>query len=209
MIFIDNKYTSVYYKIVENSKNRKISGYTETHHIIPKSLGGTNKPSNLVKLTAREHYICHVLLTRMTEGTDKAKMIHAAFSFIFWVSKKHIRNIKINSRIFHTLKELRQKNLIIEMAKPENKKKSSDGAKKLWSDDEYKKKASNKRKLLWKDSDYLDKMKSRKRTFKKVCINGIIYPSLREAAKNLILDPSTISKRCSSKHEKFVNWNYA
>jgi hypothetical protein len=208
MIFIDNKYTSVYYKIIENSKNRKISVYTEKHHIIPKSLGGTNNSSNLVKLTAREHYICHILLTKMTEGADKVKMIHAASSFVLWTSKKHNRNIKINSRIFQSLKEMRQKTLIKEMAKPENKKKSSEGAKKLWANDEYKKKASTKRKALWKDSEYLDKMKSRKRTFKKVSINGIIYPSLKEAAKKLGLDPTTVSKRCSSKHEKFASWDY-
>jgi hypothetical protein len=208
MIFINNKYTSVYYKIIERSRNRKISGYTEKHHIIPKSLGGTNEPSNLVRLTAREHYICHVLLTRMTENNNKAKMVHAAAAFICWTSKNHARAIKINSRVFEMLKKLRQKNLIEEMSKLENKKKSSHGAKKLWSCAGYKQQASSKRKLLWKNLEYLEKMKQRKRTFKKVTINGIEYSSLKEAAERLNLNPSTISKRCSSKHEKFTNWNY-
>ena len=208
MIFIDNKYTSIYYSIIERSKNRNISGYTEKHHIIPKSLGGTNNTSNIVILTAREHYICHVLLTKMTIGINKIKMIHAATAFSTWASKRHDRKLKINSRIFQTLKELRHRVLVEEMAKPENKKKSSDGAKQLWSNNEYKKEASAKRKLLWKDPEYLDKMKARKRTFKKISINGIEYHSLREAAGRLNLNPSTISKRCSSKHEKFAGWNY-
>ena len=38
--------------------------YTETHHIIPKCLGGTNEKSNLTVLTAREHYLVHLILAR-------------------------------------------------------------------------------------------------------------------------------------------------
>jgi uncharacterized alkaline shock family protein YloU len=37
--------------------------YYENHHIIPKCLNGTNNEDNLVLLTAREHFICHKLLT--------------------------------------------------------------------------------------------------------------------------------------------------
>jgi hypothetical protein len=40
--------------------------YTEKHHIIPKSLGGLNNKDNLVKLTAKEHRLAHILLPRMT-----------------------------------------------------------------------------------------------------------------------------------------------
>lgn len=208
MIFIDNKYTKTYYKIIERSKNRTVQGYTEKHHIIPKALGGTNLPTNLVILTAREHYICHVLLVKMTTGLNKKKMIYAAAAFMTWTTPSHARIIKMNSRVFQTLKELRQHVLREEMAKPENKKKSSDGSKKLWADPEYKKEASEKRKKLWKDQTYLDKMKRRKRTVKQVIINGILYSSLKDAAEKLNIDPSTVSKRCSSLHIKYANWNY-
>lgn len=34
--------------------------YYEKHHIIPKSLGGTNKKDNLVKLTPKEHFLAHM-----------------------------------------------------------------------------------------------------------------------------------------------------
>lgn len=38
-------------------------GYTESHHIIPKSMGGAPKdPSNRVKLTARQHLLAHFFL---------------------------------------------------------------------------------------------------------------------------------------------------
>lgn len=36
--------------------------YYESHHIIPKWMGGSDDDSNLVLLTAREHYLAHYLL---------------------------------------------------------------------------------------------------------------------------------------------------
>jgi hypothetical protein len=77
MIFISNKYTIWYNSIINNAKTRTITGYTEKHHIIPKSLGGSNEKTNVVKLTAREHFVCHLLLTKMTTGNDRYKMIFA------------------------------------------------------------------------------------------------------------------------------------
>lgn len=67
-MFLDNKYTKWYYMIIKNSKNQvrsKNDGYFERHHIIPHSLGGTNEIDNLVLLTAKEHFICHLLLPKM------------------------------------------------------------------------------------------------------------------------------------------------
>jgi hypothetical protein len=50
LIFIDNKYTKWYYSIIQNAQVRNAVGYKESHHILPKSLGGTNKKDNIVKL---------------------------------------------------------------------------------------------------------------------------------------------------------------
>lgn len=61
-------YQKTYDSIIEHRKSNAPSGYTETHHIMPKSLGGTNDPSNLVKLTAREHFIAHRLLAKIHGG---------------------------------------------------------------------------------------------------------------------------------------------
>lgn len=80
MLFIDNKYTRWYYSIINRANARSVSGYTEKHHIIPKSLGGSNNPSNLVSLTAREHFICHMLLTKMVVGKYRQKMSHALWA---------------------------------------------------------------------------------------------------------------------------------
>jgi hypothetical protein len=74
---LTNKYSKLYFKITSNAKQRINEGYTEIHHIIPQSLGGSNDKENLVELTAREHFICHWLLVKMTEGKDRSKMLYA------------------------------------------------------------------------------------------------------------------------------------
>jgi len=76
-MFKTNKYSQIYFNIIAKAKSRKLAGYTETHHILPRSLGGTNDSENLVELTAREHYVCHLLLPKMTEGENHYKMVYA------------------------------------------------------------------------------------------------------------------------------------
>ena len=74
---LTNKYSTLYYKITSNAKQRINEGYTELHHIIPQSMGGSNDKENLVNLTAREHFICHWLLVKMTDSVDRSKMLYA------------------------------------------------------------------------------------------------------------------------------------
>ena len=103
MVFIENKYTRIYYTIIEKAKSRNVSDYTENHHIIPKSLGGTNNKDNLVKLTAREHFVCHLLLTKMTIGESRNKMISAVF-YLTGRGKAERKNIIKSSRLYEKLK---------------------------------------------------------------------------------------------------------
>lgn len=77
MLFLQNKYTSWYYSIVNKAINRTIEGYSEKHHIIPRTLGGTNNKNNIVVLTAREHFVCHLLLTKMLNNQERQKMVYA------------------------------------------------------------------------------------------------------------------------------------
>lgn len=55
-------YTKIYNQIIERARNRKLDGYIEKHHIVPKCIGGLDTKENLVELTAREHFLCHKLL---------------------------------------------------------------------------------------------------------------------------------------------------
>lgn len=84
-MFLQNKYNTWYYSII-NRRTIKPEGYSERHHIIPKSLGGSNDQSNLVYLTAREHFLVHWLLTKMCEGENKKKMYFAMYS-LSWTRK--------------------------------------------------------------------------------------------------------------------------
>ena len=77
--FLENKYTKWYYLIVNSALTRNNAGYSERHHIIPKSLGGSNEQSNIVTLSAREHFVCHRLLTKMVSGINKRKMSYAVW----------------------------------------------------------------------------------------------------------------------------------
>lgn len=76
-MFKQNKYTKCYYNIITRAQARILNEYKEIHHVIPKSLGGSDENNNLVALTAREHYICHLLLPKMTSGAAYQKMLYA------------------------------------------------------------------------------------------------------------------------------------
>jgi len=54
-----------YDNLIERAKNRIIKGYTEKHHIMPRCMNGSNDKDNLVNLTAREHFIAHILLVKI------------------------------------------------------------------------------------------------------------------------------------------------
>jgi hypothetical protein len=69
------------------------------HHIIPKSLGGVDDDTNTILLTAREHYICHLLLTKMLVNMQKSKMIFAFFRFF----NEKYTNSKIYERFKNNL----------------------------------------------------------------------------------------------------------
>lgn len=100
---IHNKYYTVYQRIIKRALSRTtISGYIEIHHNVPKSLGGDNSQANLVKLTAREHFICHWLLTKCVEvGVEK--MNYALWNMIN-VENQFQSRYKITSRIYENLK---------------------------------------------------------------------------------------------------------
>lgn len=102
MIFIDNKYTKWYYLIVNNAQQRTTwPAYYETHHIIPRACGGDNSESNLVKLTAKEHFVCHHLLTKMLNGLHKQKMM---FACQLMTRKTSDLRYKVTARLYDQFK---------------------------------------------------------------------------------------------------------
>lgn len=70
-------YKQIYFNLIKKALQREsVDGYYETHHIIPRCLGGTDDKNNLVKLTAREHFVAHYLLVKIRP--DNFKLINAA-----------------------------------------------------------------------------------------------------------------------------------
>lgn len=92
----ENKYTKWYISIILTAQKRvdiyktlkarkkevlRIFDYVESHHIVPKSINKDFKKDidNLVYLSAKEHFICHLLLTKMFKDSKlKHKMVYAA-----------------------------------------------------------------------------------------------------------------------------------
>ena len=95
-LFVENKYFNWYYNMIFNRMGNAPEGYSELHHIIPKSLGGTNDSTNLVRLTAREHFIVHMLLTKcMSTKNGYHKMVNAAHRLIYGNDEKYVYNSKL------------------------------------------------------------------------------------------------------------------
>jgi len=98
-----NKYKKWYEQIVQRAKDRVLNGYYERHHILPRSLGGLDIPENIVCLTAREHFICHWLLTKFTVGEERDKMIYALRMMRTNNSGQRYTS-KITARVYENLK---------------------------------------------------------------------------------------------------------
>lgn len=94
-------YRKVYNQLIANAKAQHIDGYYETHHIVPKAEGGSDYNTNLVKLTARQHYIAHLLLAKIY---DDLKM-YSALTYMRCGNKFVNRNFKFNSRLYEKMRE--------------------------------------------------------------------------------------------------------
>jgi hypothetical protein len=99
-------YQRIYDEIIERAKLRGLDkkffdGYFERHHIIPLCMHGTNDKSNLVLLTAREHYLCHYILMKIHNND----LILYAFQSMQMKSKttKH-RYVSLSSKQYEILK---------------------------------------------------------------------------------------------------------
>lgn len=88
-----------YIKFIEYCRKHPPQNYKETHHILPKSLGGENDQTNLIKLTARQHFIAHWMLWKIYRNHK--------MTLAFWSMRmiKGDRDFKINSKTYQLLKE--------------------------------------------------------------------------------------------------------
>ena len=95
-------YQRIYDSIIDRAKTRILICYKEKHHIIPKCLQGKNSKENLVSLTAKEHFLCHRLLTLIYPDNSKLKYALWAMSTI---KSKESKRHKVSARIYQILRE--------------------------------------------------------------------------------------------------------
>jgi len=100
-------------------------GYVEKHHILPRCLGGTDEPSNIVCLTYDEHCLAHLLLLKL--HPDHLGLALATMYMVFALpSRKKI------ARRQRTWAKLRWISLISEFSKnrtPEHRQRLIDSRK--------------------------------------------------------------------------------
>lgn len=106
---LENKYTKWYNHFIETRKFRQIhqDQYTEIHHIIPRSLGGSDSRDNLITLTAKEHFFAHLLLANMFSGNSSYKMV-AAVNALKNLNSNGRRYI-CNSREYHIIRSIQSR----------------------------------------------------------------------------------------------------
>jgi hypothetical protein len=52
------------------AKEPTLTGYTEKHHILPRSLGGSDELGNLIDLTPEDHFFAHLMLAKIHGGNQ-------------------------------------------------------------------------------------------------------------------------------------------
>lgn len=87
-------YSKIYESLIERARTRSITGYIEYHHVIPKCLGGSNDSSNLVALTAEEHFLAHQLLIKIHHDSPMLyKLTYACQAMTLFNESHHGRQI--------------------------------------------------------------------------------------------------------------------
>ena len=123
-------YKNIYLDLCNRGKTVRKLEYHESHHIIPRCMGGDDLDNNLTKLTAKEHYIAHLLLTRIYD--DKSLMY--AFGMMHRISNKTKR--RYTSRQYDKMKQSYSK--VMKSNNPmfdaETKQKMSNTRKRMFAD---------------------------------------------------------------------------
>lgn len=223
-------YQKIYNQLINKRRTNTInSGYYETHHIIPKSLGGSNDKNNLIKLTAKEHFICHLLLAKIYGGT----MWYAAHMMSIGSNNRNSRFYRINSNTYETIRKQISittrnrllKNPIKNNYTEEFRKKLSKASLKKWQNKDFIKTIKDSRKITHSKEEFkenqrvkaieaIDKMDKKEfrekyiksRPFRKpiICVfknKETMFLSLREASRELNIERKTIMSSIENNRE--------
>jgi len=130
-------------------------GITERHHIVPRSLGGSDDPDNIIEVSPRVHYILHLLLYKMTTGKDASKMWFAVWNM------SHQGKVKTGAMYQYIREEASKKQSRIRKSTPP------------W----------NKGKKGYKINQIPQKGIPKVTSYKPIEYDGVIYQSIKEAVE--------------------------
>lgn len=193
-------YKKIYNQIIKKAKTedriKTTDYYYESHHIIPKCIGGDDSENNLVLLTAKEHFVCHKLLILIYP--NQTKLVYALWMMSNGSNTYRRKHLKVSSRDYELSRKLyiethseKMKGRIVD---EKIGKKISDSKKGFKHSEESKKRISesNKDKIGEKNSFY-----GRKHTEES-------KKKMSESAKNKVVSEETKKKmsiiRTGKKH---------
>jgi hypothetical protein len=216
-------YTRIYNQIIERAQTRKLDEYIEKHHIIPKCIGGLDIKENIVELTAREHFLCHMLLCKIYPRENKLK--HALFLMAIGKQKIKEKTYVIGSRVYDRLRLEYSEMLTGKKQSQETKNKKSKSILQVW-DGKTKEEMSEIGQKIWetrrtngtdkvtqKQAENISKaLKGRKitwdrkrnKTITQYDLDGNIikeYESQNQASRETNINQSDISSCCNKKQK--------
>jgi len=153
--------------ITKYGKKEKPEGYSERHHILPKSMGGTDEEDNLVYLTLREHVFAHHLLWRIHRNPSMA------FAFTM-----------MSRRAGKDPEEIRKAQSLINKGRKFSQERKDQLSLALIG---HKKPAGFGKKLS-------DRLNNFHHLAKRVSIDGVLYQSSRKAAEALNISHRTVGR---------------
>ena len=166
-------YKRIYDQLCSRSQSRIWTKFNyEKHHIIPKSMGGSDRKSNIAILTPREHALAHLLLVRFLTGKHKAKMVFALKTMISYRNKHRdqltTRQYEALRKSFQTQSQTSEyyawrSEITKSSWTPERRAKQAEITRQQWitgpkresyASDEYRTKKSQQMKQRWQDPEY-------------------------------------------------------
>lgn len=121
-------YQKIYLAICDRGRTkRELKGYCEKHHILPRCMGGTDNEDNLTTLTFREHFLAHLLLTKIHK-----KHRGVNYAFLCMLRKQPTGERVLTSRMFDLIKKnfKKFKKMYCTIPNPGKSKNSRNAAKK-------------------------------------------------------------------------------
>ncbi len=204
MEWLNEDAKTAYEMLIANGSPEKLNGYCERHHIIPRSMGGTDEPENLTYLTASTHLYVHYWLW---VGTGDQKLGHAYFSMANTNWQKYTDTPLVTDAMVQAYESARVDHATASRERNTGKTHSASTREKMSKDRSGKKNpmfgktrsAKTRAKISEKKTGKNGSLhpRSRKVLMKLDCGLTLSYGSAREAARCLGVTQAGISFRCT------------